>query len=403
MDKTAKKRLLLALLRHLLKGAFALFALIALWAVQSPFPEALFSSFEDLFVIQIPDFATYLLATALLLAYIWVLWGYLDRNDEEDLEDTLSSPPRHLLLRPPYLVSYAFALGQGVFLSPFFGRAIPVLPYPIPHILAVFLVLGLRFLQLSLHLGWQRKEGEAGDAREKPSLVRRLINGGLVVFSLAVAYPAAHFVIVLATSAFRVFAVEMLYGLLFVILAVIAVILATVLGKLSRRRKFLLRMRSMEKEGRVTVDVEGHPYLSAISQRFLFNLTVKTRRGKTYLCAFLSGKNRFTPLVLQRRSAVFVCGLHVKTKYITRQGYVGDSLSRAGKKRDAAIFEYFSVWDLGFPEGEGEKIVVIDKPPVSVSVEDGEHHVRFLDNGDRVFDYQIFTKSAFCNHLDRTE
>ncbi len=402
-DKTAKKRFLLSLLRHFLKGAVALAALLAIWAVQSPFPAALFSSFEELFIIQIPDFATYLFATVLLLVYVWVMWGYLDRNDEEDLADTLASPPRHLLLRPPYLVSYAFALGQGIFLSSFVGRAIPALPAALSPLLAIFLVLGLRFLQLHLHLYWQLAEGRAGDARIVPSLSRRLINGGLVLFSLAVAYPAAHFLIVLATSLFRDFAVEMLYGVFFLVLVILAVALGFVLAKLSRRKRFLSRVRRMERDGRITVDLEGHPYLSALSHRFLFNLTVKTGSGKTYLCAFISGKDRFTPLVLQRRSAVFVCGLHVRTKFITRGGYVGDSLSRAGKKQDAAFFEYFSVWDLGFPEGEGEKVVIIDKPPASVSVEDGDSRVRFLDNGDRVFDYQVFTKSAFCNHLDRTE
>lgn len=403
MDQAARKRLLLSLLRHLLKGTFALLALIILYWVQSPFPDALFSSFEDLFVVQLPDFLGPLLMTVLLFVYSWVLWGYLDRNDEEDLAATVENPPRHLLLRAPYLVSFAFSLGQGIFLSGIFSRAIPVLPPSAAYAAAILLTLGLRALELHLHLYWQVAEGRLGDARIVPSLARRIINGGLVLFSLAVFYPAFHFIVVLFTSAFRVLAVEMLYGVLFLLLVGVGIFLGTVLGKLSRRRKFLKLLHRLENEGRITVDVDGHPYLSALSHRFLFDLTVKTKSGKTYLCSFLSGKGRFTPLVLQRRSAVFVCGIHVRTKFVTHRGMAGDGLSRSGKKQDAALFEYFSVWELTFPEGEGQRVVVIDKPPVSVSVEDADSHVRFLDNGDSVFDYRVYTKTAFFNHLDRTE
>lgn len=174
------------------------------------------------------------------------------------------------------------------------------------------------------------------------------------------------------------------------------------------RRKFLRRLARLRDKGELSFEIHGHPYLSLLSARFFFGLTVvdaphpdgRRQTDTTYRVAVAScGYRRMTVILCDRNIYRFMYALQFHQ--IVRFGQMG-AASAGARVLSVPGAAFFTNHSFEFPEGEGERILLIDPTPYTLAIY-GTREGELLeqDNGSHVFGYTVYGKNAFVNLLER--
>ncbi len=166
---------------------------------------------------------------------------------------------------------------------------------------------------------------------------------------------------------------------------VVLLILALIGRRMWERARFLRALRRLRDRGEISYTVHGHPYLAILSHRINFALTVvdepsphnPSKSAVTYQVA-VAECNR-------RRESVLLCENHVYQFRI--------SLNR---------FVWYRNHSFEFPDDPGRRILIVDPVPGKLRVRGGRGEVGgLLDNGSKVFDYEVYGRNAFLHLLER--
>ena len=279
--------------------------------------------------------------------------------------------------------------------------------------IALVLLAGIRALQIHRR-GNEWKEQialeAAGRKGKKYTLRSRILYAVILLVSvyLLCYFGITIFLPVFGSLAFSLIlffwkAILVIAGILLIILEVIPV-----LRQLSARRKFLKRINKLREAGEISCTFHGRPYLSVLSENIYFGMTIvdkphpdgKRRVDQVYQVGIANCK--------RRKSYVILCDENIYQFMYTVQmrGMVGkaNALGMTGRSTLAVpLHAWFTSHLAEFPEGEGEKILLIDPAPRNLVIRGHrEGELLPLDNGSKVFGYTAYGKNAFVNLLERT-
>lgn len=175
------------------------------------------------------------------------------------------------------------------------------------------------------------------------------------------------------------------------------------------RRKFMRRLEKLRDRGELSFEVHGHPYLSVLSERVFFGLTIvdvphpdgRKRKETTYKVAFANCKHRRGVVVLCQGNVYrFMYAFNFRT--IASHDWGGLSVASASIVT-MPVGAVFTNHTFDFPEGEGERILLIDPTPRILCMPGPrEGEMITLDNDSKIFGYTVYGKNSFVNVLERT-
>ncbi len=139
---------------------------------------------------------------------------------------------------------------------------------------------------------------------------------------------------------------------------------------LLKRRKFLKRLKRMERDHLCEVTGINRPYRSVFALYDGESFRVK-RNGKEYACKLVSALRKSRPMVIHENGVYEL----IRSKYIPfgQRGY-----------------------DFGF-DADCQKVLILSPTPKLIF----DSRMRQLDNGDTVGGYKLYTGTAFLNALER--
>ncbi len=245
-----------------------------------------------------------------------------------------------------------------------------------------------------------------------PGVIKRIIYAVIYFFALNLLVSIVLSALIPIWGAFLI----ALGKLLLIPVLVIACILFLWLGvfnclrQLNSRRKFMRRLRRLRDKGELSFAVHGHPYLSVFSTRIFFGLTIvdsphpdgKKRTDTTYQVAFANCKRRrFTVVLCDQNVYRFVYTLQFNQ--ISRYSRMGAAVGNGGRIISVPGASWYRNHAFGFPEGEGERILLVDPTPYILAIH-GQRagELQELDNDSKVFGYTVYGKNSFLNLLERT-
>ena len=158
-----------------------------------------------------------------------------------------------------------------------------------------------------------------------------------------------------------------------IIALAIGIAVAAVLFRLQgliKRRKFLKRLKRMERDHLCEVTGINRPYRSVFALYDGESFRVK-RNGKEYACKLVSALRKSRPMVIHENGVYEL----IRSKYIPfgQRGY-----------------------DFGF-DADCQKVLILSPTPKLIF----DSRMRQLDNGDTVGGYKLYTGTAFLNALER--
>ena len=169
------------------------------------------------------------------------------------------------------------------------------------------------------------------------------------------------------------------------------------------------RLRELQERGELSMTVHGHPYLSVLSERISFGLTItdaphpdsKQKQDTTYQVTFANCKRRRGTVVLCDRN-IYQFLYTFQFNQITRFSHMG-AASGGSNIISVPGASWFTSHTFDFPEGDGEKILLIDPTPHILAIRGfREGELMELDNASKVFGYTVYGKNSFVNMLERT-
>ena len=175
------------------------------------------------------------------------------------------------------------------------------------------------------------------------------------------------------------------------------------------RRKFLRTLHRMSERGELSYEVHGSPYLSVLSDRIFFGLTVtdaphpngKRKGDVTYKVAFANCRYRRGMVILCENN-VFRFVFTLNFRAIAQQNWGGLSVA-SSRIVTMPVASFHTNHSFDFPEGEGKRILLVDPAPRMLCMygyREGE--LMTLDNASEVFGYTVYGKNSFVNLLERT-
>ena len=280
-------------------------------------------------------------------------------------------------------------------------------------LIALAVLAGIRALQIhrrSREWAEQHAMEAAGRKGKKYTLKSRIF---YAVILLGGIYALCYFGITVFLPVFGslVFSLILFFWkAILVIAAVLLVILEVipVCRQLSARRKFLKRIKKLRDAGEIACTFHGRPYLSVLSENVYFGMTIVDkphpdgkRKGDIVYQVGIANCKR-------RKSYVILCDENIYQFMYTVQmrGMVGkaNALGMTGRSTLAVpLHAWFTTHLAEFPEGAGERILLIDPAPRNLVIRGHrEGELLPLDNGSKVFGYTAYGKNAFVNLLERT-
>lgn len=170
----------------------------------------------------------------------------------------------------------------------------------------------------------------------------------------------------------------------------------------SKRLKLLRRLKKLQKDGVAEVKYDGCKFVSVFFPSLEFNIQV-TRKcdGNQFNCHVVCGGKIGAPMYFREDQFLVEHGFRLAGGgLLSKGGAFGaavDVTSLGGMENPTnMIFGYKKGYDMAFPEGKGKKIIIINPSPSKVFYMHGDLSLP-VDNGMRVFDYSIYTASAFIN------
>lgn len=355
------------------------------------------------------------IATGILFV---VLWRYYDSIDDYGFNRFCDAPETPKLLDEP-----AYQMGMALTVltvTPILASALfpplkalglgAVLGMGVSILLALGVALGFSVLRLrNLEYTWTIQK-KLRTSRAKTKLPRTIFYA--VIFFVALYLVAAT---VLSLLPVGVSLVESAVMILFSSLGAVVLILAVILGivglirSFSSRCKFMKRLAKLQEKGELSYTVHGHPYLSVLFNKLSFGLTITdaphpdgTRKGDTAYVVGVINTGR-------RKGTIILCDNQVyRFMYALRMRGIG-GIRGGGNLIYGAQFvsvpagAWYTNHGFRFPEGEGERILLIDPTPRVLALHGRRaDELITLDNASKVFDYTVYGKNSFLNMLERT-
>lgn len=195
--------------------------------------------------------------------------------------------------------------------------------------------------------------------------------------------------------------------LLIIILPIMAI---SILRRLLQRRKFMRRLAKLQKKGELTYTVEGHPYLSTLFPKWAFfglniidapHADAKRQEYKAYTVGVITCPHRKGTVILCERNIYrFMYSLNLRGVGGFR---VGAGLLAGARIVTVPAGAWYTNHTFDFPEGDGEKILLIDPAPRVLAIH-GQRADELIpqDNASKVYGYTVYGKNSFLNMLERT-
>ena len=167
-------------------------------------------------------------------------------------------------------------------------------------------------------------------------------------------------------------------GSIIVVALIVLLIFMKQIIALNRRRVFFKKLRKLCKKQHFELGKIKHAYLSAFFDSDEPNFCV-TANGKTYECKCISSVVRGNPVIFKPNGV-----------------YSHDFVAKFAKTE---LLRYEQISHYGF-ESKHQKIIIMVPTAKSVYIEEGSRR-KIVDNGDKLFEYKIFTGGAFVRALER--
>ena len=167
-------------------------------------------------------------------------------------------------------------------------------------------------------------------------------------------------------------------GSIIVVAVIVLLIFMKQIIALNRRRIFFKNLRKLCKKQHFELGKIKHAYLSAFFDSDEPNFCV-TANGKTYECKCISSVVRGNPVIFKPNGV-----------------YSHDFVVKFAKTE---LLRYEQISHYGF-ESKHQKIIIMVPTAKSVYIEEGSRR-KIVDNGDKLFEYKIFTGGAFVRALER--
>lgn len=330
--------------------------------------------------------------------------------------------PTHLMKKPSWMAAYlvgtvAFGYMMGQYLAPILSMTgMPRILYVIlGYLLGGLMFAGLRLWRVCvLNKTWRIQIDLVKPGQKKyASLFKRVLQCAFMAIALGFVcyYGSGIYIFVVAFAAlFNIvinFAREFPAATVMIVLVLTALLLIGKIRLLNRWRKFFKRLKVAKKKGEITYEIQGNPYLSALFPKIYAGIKITDlQRYKgdavTYLVAICNVKSR--------REAVVLCDEYraqIRHQINLRLGGRALAIAASAENTDGgtghSLFQWYTTVGLEFPEGEGERILLVDPAPTKLYLRAGQtERLQELDNGSRVYDYTVYTKNAFFNVIDRT-
>lgn len=362
-----------------------------------------------------------------LILLFFFLWRYYDNVDDrsfnqfcETYKDRTEAP--FLLKEIPYAVGLAVTvLGATPVIS---ASLIPALKFTgmrhgecaaVATAAALVLVVGLSVLRLHRRSAVWIVQKDLRTGNEKTRWGRRIFYAviffgaicALIFFGFSTLVP---FWGSLILGILRLLwkPILIIGGILFLWLFVIRSI-----RRMIDRRKFMKKLDKMRERGELSYEIHGSPYLSVLSERVFFGLTItdmphpdsrggrSKRKEVTYKVAFANCRYRRGLVILCPNNTYrFVYSLQFRT--IAQQNWGGLSVA-SSQIVSMPVASFHTNHSFDFPEGEGKRILIVDPAPRMLCMygyREGE--LMTLDNDSEIFGYTVYGKNSFVNILERT-
>ena len=176
------------------------------------------------------------------------------------------------------------------------------------------------------------------------------------------------------------------------------------------RRKFLQRLQRMSGRGELSYQIHGHPYLSVLFSWVNFSLTItdaphpsgRRKKDATYQVAVANCKYRRGMVILCDKNIYRFVVFALNFRTLAQHNWGGLSVAST-QIVTMPIGAIYTNHTFAFPEGEGERILLVDPAPrVLCMYGQREGEMIGLDNASKVFGYTVYGKNSFVNMLERT-
>ena len=366
------------------------------------------------------------------IAMFFALWWYYDRIDDfsfnrycaryGDTED-----PPHLLRDPGFITEGILSiLGATPVLASAVAASLRFTPLRPPEIIAVSLGAATVFTTaatlLRIHAlsgTWAVQKDLRRQQTEPPSSAKHTFKR---ILYAVIYYVALYYLVYCSISIFIpafgsvVVAMLMLLKIPLLIFACFLVLLEVVrfLRHVLDRRKFLRRLERLRDKGELSFEIHGHPYLSLFGYRNGFGLTIidvphpdgKIKTETTYCVAVANCyRRRLTVILCENEVYQFMYSLNIRVMRSMRggMGMMGAGGVNTNRSFSLPAASWFVSHGFAFPEGEGERVLLVDPVPHVLCLRGGNGGELYpLDNASRVFGYTVYGKNSFVNMLERT-
>ena len=350
-----------------------------------------------------------------------VFWRYYDNNDDRSFDKFCEAPTCPRLLRSPeYLTGLALTVltatptlysslylplarvGLGVSLSA-----------PVSCFLAMTVSAGFSVVRLTrLEEVWRVQKDLRISKKSKTKPVLRIFYAIVLFFSiyLLIKLGFQEFLPLWGSLLYAICTVILPRVLPFLLLLIVPVIVITPICRFASRRKFMKRLKKLQDEGEITYTIHGHPYLSVLFPKWAhFGLNVmdaphadaKRKEYRAYTVGFINCPYRKGTVILCDRNIYrFMYAIQMRGLSFFGTGGVATVSSRIVA---VPIGAWYTNHAFDFPEGDGEKILIIDPAPRILAIHGRTRDELVpLDNDSHVFGYTVYGRNAFLRHLKLT-
>lgn len=177
------------------------------------------------------------------------------------------------------------------------------------------------------------------------------------------------------------------------------------------RGRFLKKLRQLCAKKGFSLSPIKRPYRSVFRNKSEHNFTLEAN-GQRYTCKMLSAVTYGTTMILSEGGTADIehsFGLRQGSVRAMRFGLFGNGANFGGtttgsmtgyhRQRRAELYRFTTHLDFSF-EGEGTKILIVNPVPFEIMAGD-PYKSRYIDNGDFVGDYLVFSASGLLGALER--
>ncbi len=367
-----------------------------------------------------------LIVPVTVLILFIVVWRYYDNIDDRSFNrfcDTYKDEKKapNLLREPPYVAGLVMtALCATPVLT---ASLIPCLGYTglrggeciaVGVAISLPAVTGLSILRIKRRAGIWVIQKDLRTGNEKTRVVRRILYAAVFFGSLCLLVFVGFGTLIPVWGSFFLGIIRLLWKPILIIGSVLFLWLFVIrsIRHIIDRRKFMKKLEQMRERGELSFEVHGSPYLSVLSERVVFGLTItdvphpesrgNRRKGDvTYKVAFANCRYRRGMVILCENNIYrFVYSLNFRT--LAQHNWGGLSVTST-QIVSMPVASFHTNHSYDFPEGEGKRILLMDPAPRMLCMygyREGE--LMTLDNASEVFGYTVYGKNSFLNVLERT-